>query len=158
MTTRTALVTGASPGGLGSEFVLALQKQGFRVFATVRSADKGQHLSSTPNVELLIFDVTSPGGIKEAAKDVEEKTSGRVNLLMNNSGGGYHLPHGGRRHRADQEDIRCQCVVSTCCHASFRSHIDCQQRDHRQYELYCGRSLKRLGWYVQVVRPPCTTK
>lgn len=92
MTTKTAVVTGASPGGLGSEFVLALQKQGFRVFATVRSAGKGQHLSSISNVELLILDVTSPVGIKEAAKTVEEETNGRLDLLINNSGGGYTSP------------------------------------------------------------------
>jgi len=92
MSRKTVLVTGASEGGIGSALTEAFQQQGFLVFATVRSLDKGKHLANTSDVELLTLDVTNDKAIADAVETVRAKTGGKLDVLVNNSGGGYTMP------------------------------------------------------------------
>lgn len=92
MAQKTALVTGASEGGIGSSLVKAFQRKGYHVFATVRSLDKGAHLDSLPDVELIILDVTDPEAIAKVVETVNSKIGGKLDVLVNNSGGGHTMP------------------------------------------------------------------
>lgn len=51
-----------------------------------------QDLASLPNVHLLSLDVTSPASIAAAAKEVEAKTGGKLDVLINNAGVQYVMP------------------------------------------------------------------
>ena len=93
MANKTALVTGASEGGIGAELVKAFAKRGYHVFAAVRTPAKAQSLASD-NIEVCLpsyniavvslnvkpqvisLDVTSAEAIKRCAVEVSEKTGG----------------------------------------------------------------------------------
>lgn len=92
MLRKTALVTGASKGGIGSALVEECQRQGFRVFATVRSLEKGSHLKHLENVSLVVLDVTQSESIARAVEAVKAETNGQLDVLINNSGGGFVAP------------------------------------------------------------------
>ncbi|KAJ4354049.1 NADPH-dependent 1-acyl dihydroxyacetone phosphate reductase [Didymosphaeria variabile] len=92
MSSKTVLITGSSAGGIGHALALAFQKHGATVFATARSISKMQDLASLPNVHLLALDVTSPASIAAAAKEVEAKTGGKLDVLINNAGVQYVMP------------------------------------------------------------------
>ncbi|KAL1608425.1 hypothetical protein SLS60_003367 [Paraconiothyrium brasiliense] len=51
-----------------------------------------QDLTALPNVHLLMLDVTSPASIAAAAKEVEAKTGGKLDVLINNAGVQYVMP------------------------------------------------------------------
>ncbi|KAF1971776.1 NAD(P)-binding protein [Bimuria novae-zelandiae CBS 107.79] len=92
MSSKTVLITGTSAGGIGYAFVLGFQKRGATVFATARSISKMQDLASLPKVHLLSLDVTSPTSIAAAAKEVDAKTGGKLDVLINNAGVNYIMP------------------------------------------------------------------
>ena len=93
MATKTVLITGTSAGGIGSALAFAFQKRGLRVFATARNTSKiDPALADLPNVELLSLDVTSDASIAAAAAEVKERTGGKLDFLVNNSGVGYVMP------------------------------------------------------------------
>jgi len=92
MTLKTVLITGCSAGGIGHALVLAFQKRGFTVFATARSLNKMADLKTLPNVHLFALDVTSPESIAVVVKEVEAKTGGTLDVLVNNAGGQYVMP------------------------------------------------------------------
>lgn len=93
MATKTVLITGTSAGGIGSALAFAFQKRGLRVFATARNTSKiDPALADLPNVELLSLDVTSDASIAAAVVEVKERTSGKLDFLVNNSGLGYIMP------------------------------------------------------------------
>lgn len=92
MIQKIALVTGASRGGIGSALVEECQRQGFSVFATVRSLEKGSHLQHLSNVRLVTLDVTQNDSVAKAVEHVRAETGGKLDVLINNSGGGYTAP------------------------------------------------------------------
>jgi 1-acylglycerone phosphate reductase len=92
MSSKTVLITGTSTGGIGHALALAFQRRGATVFATARSISKMQDLASLSNVYLLSLDVTSPESIAAAAKEVETKTGGKLDVLINNAGIQYIMP------------------------------------------------------------------
>ncbi len=93
MSPKSILITGTSAGGIGSALAFTFQKQGYLVFATARSPSKiDQELVDLPNVEVLTLDVTSTSSIASAVEAVKTKTSGTLDVLLNNSGGGYLMP------------------------------------------------------------------
>ena len=93
MTTKTVLITGTSAGGIGSALAFAFQKRGLRVFATARNTSKiDPALADLPNVELLSLDVASDASIAAAVAEVKERTGGKLDILVNNSGLGYIMP------------------------------------------------------------------
>ncbi|KAF2679664.1 NAD(P)-binding protein [Lentithecium fluviatile CBS 122367] len=92
MSPRTVLITGSSAGGIGHALVLAFQKHNYTVFATARSLAKMSDFGTLPNVHPIALDVTSPESIAAAVKEVDAKTGGKLDVLVNNAGGGYVIP------------------------------------------------------------------
>lgn len=85
---RSVVVTGASTG-IGYATAQLLAREGFHVFATVRRREDADRLVEEIGDELtpLVFDVTDPEGLAEAARDVGERL-GATTLagLVNNAG------------------------------------------------------------------------
>ena len=88
MAAKTALVTGCSAGGIGHGLAAELARRGVHVFATARNLSKMSDLDKASNITLLTLDVTSPSSIAAAVAAVKEKTGGRLDYLVSNSGGG----------------------------------------------------------------------
>lgn len=85
--TKWALVTGVSPGGMGEGEVNALLSRGVSVFATAVDLkllkdiriEKGADSASMVRLEL---DVTSPQSIAAAVEKVESMTVGKLDFLI----------------------------------------------------------------------------
>ncbi|KAH7111506.1 hypothetical protein B0J13DRAFT_576951 [Dactylonectria estremocensis] len=88
---RTILITGCSEGGLGDALALALHHNGQRVIATARNPDKMAHFRDL-GIDTLTLDVLSLDSISSCVAAVAEKTGGSLDILINNSGGGYSMP------------------------------------------------------------------
>jgi NAD(P)-dependent dehydrogenase (short-subunit alcohol dehydrogenase family) len=79
---KVAIVTGASTG-IGRASAKALRQAGFRVFGTSRRA-----LASVgEGITMITCDVTDDMSVKKAVDDVL-KTTGRIDVLVNNAGMG----------------------------------------------------------------------
>jgi 1-acylglycerone phosphate reductase len=92
-TTKTALITGCSNGGIGSALAQELHRRGYIIFATVRTPSKASDLAALPNTTILTLDVTNKESIDAAAVAVAEKTGGRgLDVLVNNAGSGLLGP------------------------------------------------------------------
>jgi len=85
-------VTGASRGiGLGFIQALALEKENI-VFAIIRNAATAAQLYDLakihPNVHIIIGEATKPEDMDRAAAEVGAITGGKLDVLINNVGGG----------------------------------------------------------------------
>ena len=89
---RYALITGCSVGGIGHALALAFLRHDIHVFATARSRAKMTDLVDLPNIVALELDVTSSESIAAAVKAVRAHTGGRLDYLINNAGIGYQRP------------------------------------------------------------------
>ena len=78
---RTAVVTGASRG-IGSEFVVRLLEDGWRVYAGYRSAMHRLDVIENDNLFCHKLDVTSNDSIKKFADNIDSN----IDLLINNAG------------------------------------------------------------------------
>ncbi|EMR70126.1 hypothetical protein MGN70_005654 [Eutypa lata] len=88
---KSVLITGCSAGGIGAALAEVFHEKGYHVFATARNPSKiPQALSSSANVTALKLDVLSSESIAAAAEDVKRETGGKLDVLINNSGGGYY--------------------------------------------------------------------
>ncbi|KAK9326685.1 hypothetical protein V1520DRAFT_284770 [Lipomyces starkeyi] len=74
-----------SPGGIGYALSLHFLSKGYRVFATVRSAQKLE-IPAAKGIDVLELDVTQPASIAAAKDIVRERTDGRLDVLVNNAG------------------------------------------------------------------------
>ena len=88
---KVAIVTGSS-SGIGFETSLALARNGFHTFATMRDLGKDQKIKQIIekedlSIEILELDVDSEESVNRAIKTVSEK-KGRVDVLVNNAGYG----------------------------------------------------------------------
>jgi NAD(P)-dependent dehydrogenase (short-subunit alcohol dehydrogenase family) len=82
MKSKTAIVTGAS-SGIGEATAERLAKAGYKVYGTSRrGARAGQR-----SFEMLSLDVTSDESVEAAVEEVM-RSSGRIDLLVNNAGFG----------------------------------------------------------------------
>jgi NAD(P)-dependent dehydrogenase (short-subunit alcohol dehydrogenase family) len=82
MKSKTAIVTGAS-SGIGEATAERLAKAGYKVYGTSRrGARAGQR-----SFEMLSLDVTSSESVEAALEEVM-RSSGRIDLLVNNAGFG----------------------------------------------------------------------
>lgn len=88
---KTVLVTGAT-SGIGQETALGLAKLGAHVIITGRNRQRGQvavteiqQTSGSPNVDLLIADMTSQASIRQLADEVIACYP-RLDVLVNNVG------------------------------------------------------------------------
>jgi len=84
---KSVLITGCSAGGIGDALAQEFHRQGLRVFATARNLEKISHLKDL-GLDVLQLDVLSPTSIENAAREVAEKTGGKLDFLVNNAGMG----------------------------------------------------------------------
>ena len=88
---RVALVTGSS-SGIGFETCLALAKEGYHTFASMRDTKKGEKIKEIADkenlpIEIIELDVDSEESIVSAIKQVVSD-GGRLDVLVNNAGYG----------------------------------------------------------------------
>ena len=88
---KVALVTGSS-SGIGFETSLALARNGFHTFATMRDLGKDQKIKQIIekedlSIEILELDVDNEESVNRVIKTVSEK-KGRIDVLVNNAGYG----------------------------------------------------------------------
>ena len=88
---KVALVTGSS-SGIGLEAVLALAKDGYHTFASMRDTSKAGELENAAKkenlpIEVIELDVNKEESIISAIKKVMD-SAGRLDVLVNNAGYG----------------------------------------------------------------------
>ena len=83
---KTILITGCSTGGIGWAMAKNFHAQGFHVFATARDPSKAADLLELSNVEVLELDVTVPQTISQCKDTIAKRTSGKLDVLVNNAG------------------------------------------------------------------------
>jgi len=88
---KVALVTGSS-SGIGYETALALARDGYHTFASMRDTSKAEELKKTANKEnlpitVIELDVDNEASIVEAIKKVMLDAN-RIDVLVNNAGYG----------------------------------------------------------------------
>ena len=88
---KTVLITGCSQGSLGEALALAFHNRGVHVIATARFVPKMKNLESK-KIDILPLDVTDPSSITSCVSSFSAITNGRLDILLNNSGGGYSMP------------------------------------------------------------------
>lgn len=87
MSQKAVLITGCSLGGIGHSLALEWHQKGARVFATARRLEAMSSLSSA-GIETLAMDVTSLESLKTAKEEVEKRSGGTLDVLVNNAGQG----------------------------------------------------------------------
>ena len=88
---KVALVTGSS-SGIGLETSLALARNGFHTFATMRDINKDEEIKEVVrkenlNVEILQLDVDNEESVNEVINTIMERKD-RIDVLINNAGYG----------------------------------------------------------------------
>ena len=88
---KIALVTGSS-SGIGFETSLALARNGFHTFATMRDLSKDEEIKQVIkkedlSIEILELDVDNEESVNQAIKTILEKKD-RIDVLVNNAGYG----------------------------------------------------------------------
>lgn len=83
-----AVVTGSS-SGIGYETVLALARNGFTTFATIRNLGKAGQIESVASkqklpIHVVQLDVTDDASVQNAIQEVMEK-AGRIDVVVNNA-------------------------------------------------------------------------
>ncbi len=79
---KTIIVTGCSTG-IGAHCARALQADGWRVFATVRTEADRESLE-TNGIESFLMDYRDTGSIRQLVDNVLERTGGTLDALFNN--------------------------------------------------------------------------
>jgi 1-acylglycerone phosphate reductase len=92
MAKKTVLITGCSNGGIGAAMSKAFSDQGYHVFATLRNTSKAGSLAQMPNVEILQLEVTSPESIEECVLEVQKRTGGTLDILVDNAEADFVKP------------------------------------------------------------------
>ena len=88
---KVALVTGSS-SGIGFETALALARENYFTFASMRNTNKAEKIQEIAkkenlNLEVIELDVDKEESIKSAVKKIQEQ-KGRIDVLVNNAGYG----------------------------------------------------------------------
>ena len=91
---KVAIVTGSSTG-IGYETSLALARNGFLTYATMRKLSKAENIKSVATKENLPIrikqlDVTDDRSVKNAVEAISSETGGRIDILVNNAGYGLN--------------------------------------------------------------------
>lgn len=91
------LLTGAT-GGVGEAIFKELSSRGARIFATSRTQTKldaiteAVSISGNAQIRTMAADLNSPAQIENVARAAVEWFEGRIDVLINNAGIGYHCP------------------------------------------------------------------
>ncbi len=88
---KVAIITGSS-SGIGYETALALARNGFQTYATMRNLEKAKPLSDVAKKEklplhIVKLDVTDEKSVNDAIKTIKSD-AGRIDVLVNNAGYG----------------------------------------------------------------------
>jgi len=88
---KVALVTGSS-SGIGLETCLALAREGYRTYATMRDTKKAGTIAEQAKkdnlpISVIQLDVNSPDSIRSAVSQIV-RDEGRIDVLVNNAGYG----------------------------------------------------------------------
>jgi NAD(P)-dependent dehydrogenase (short-subunit alcohol dehydrogenase family) len=91
---KVAIVTGSSTG-IGYEISLALARDGFITYATMRNLSKAEGIKPVATKENLSIrikqlDVTDDASVKNAVEAISSETGGRIDVLVNNAGYGLN--------------------------------------------------------------------
>jgi NAD(P)-dependent dehydrogenase (short-subunit alcohol dehydrogenase family) len=91
---KVAIVTGSSTG-IGYETSLALARDGFLTYATMRNVNKAENIKSIATKESLPLhvkqlDITDDISVKNAVQAISSETGGRIDALVNNAGYGLN--------------------------------------------------------------------
>ena len=83
-----AVVTGSS-SGIGYETVLALARNGFTTFATMRNLGKAGQIESAAlkeklPIHVILLDVTDDASVRNAIQEIMKK-AGRIDVVVNNA-------------------------------------------------------------------------
>jgi len=86
---KVALVTGSS-SGIGFETSLALARNGYYTFASMRNLEKAPKIQDVSkkenlNLEVIELDVNNEDSVKSTIQDIISK-KGRIDVLVNNAG------------------------------------------------------------------------
>lgn len=93
ITRKTILITGCTAGGIGGGLAEVFLEKGYHVFAGLRTPSKASPtLSKSAHVTILTLDVLRTESIKSAVERVTFETGGKLDILLNNSGGNLILP------------------------------------------------------------------
>jgi len=96
--TKWALITGVSHNGLGDALTAELLGRNISVIATALKLEQLGYLSTpsdtstTVRLEKLELDVTNSDSIASAVAATQRITNGKLDMLVNNAGYGYHMP------------------------------------------------------------------
>ena len=88
---KSVLITGCSTSGIGWTLAKHFHQQGFYVFATARDVTRIDNLNLS-DIEILELDVTVPKAIAQCKETVAKRTSGRLDVLVNNAGVEFNCP------------------------------------------------------------------
>lgn len=83
---KVAVVTGAS-SGIGRATAQQLATTGWKVFAVARRADRLAELAESTGVTPVVLDITDEAAVSAAAAEILEATGGKLDALVNISGG-----------------------------------------------------------------------
>ncbi|KAK5056759.1 hypothetical protein LTR84_012291 [Exophiala bonariae] len=90
---KTILITGCTVGGIGGGLAEVFLEKGYHVFAGLRNPSKASPtLTKSSHVTLLTLDVLRAESITSAVERVTTQTGGKLDILLNNSGGNLILP------------------------------------------------------------------
>ncbi|HEV7184431.1 MAG TPA: oxidoreductase [Leifsonia sp.] len=87
MTTKVALVTGAS-SGIGEATAMQLREAGYTVYAAARRVERMRHLTKS-GIRPLAMDITDDQPIRAGIEQILAET-GRIDVLVNNAGYGSY--------------------------------------------------------------------
>jgi len=89
MMKKSVFITGCSQGGIGDALAQEFHHLGWRVFPSVRTISKAQHLADM-GMEIVQLDVNDADSVKAAVETVSAATGGKLDILLNNAGAGKH--------------------------------------------------------------------
>jgi NAD(P)-dependent dehydrogenase (short-subunit alcohol dehydrogenase family) len=94
MNQKVAIVTGSSTG-IGYETSLALARDGFITYATMRNLNKAENIKSVATkgnlpIRIKQLDVTDDVSVKNAVEAISSETGERIDILVNNAGYGLN--------------------------------------------------------------------
>lgn len=91
MTSKSVLITGCTPGGIGHSLAQEFKSKGLRVFATARKAESISALEDQ-GIETLSLEVSNPTSINALKDEIQSRTDGKLDILVNNAGRNYTVP------------------------------------------------------------------
>ncbi|PMD46077.1 NAD(P)-binding protein [Hyaloscypha variabilis F] len=91
MQSRTVLITGCSPGGIGYSLAREFHSRGFRVFGTARDR-KALEILRENGIDAMELEITSDASIQHLKAQIEQITGGSLDILINNVGVSCTVP------------------------------------------------------------------